>query len=774
MPQAQAYDTEGLPIPAEQTAEAVQAGQAAFTKGAAVYMRDPVTGNDVSMPAESAAEAARNGYTVLPADYVAAQERQARDRAEYGSGTAALQAGAEGALRGASFGFSDQVLADFGMREGLAKRKELNPNAALAGEVAGTVAPMLLSGGAGAAGAAARTLGAAPLAVARAAGAVERGALALLRGGGKTVAGRLGAKAASVAAGGALEGAAYGAGQQISQAALLDEELTAEKLLSGAGQGALFGAAGGAALGAAQAGAARLLGAKGISSRLSEKAEALAFKQATGNSAKHFDQALAFGGQERIQRIGRKMLDRGVPLRKLDDAAAAVKAQVQEAGTKMQAVIRQLDDAGEKVSSRELLSRVDEQIAQLSSSKIGDIRSVARRLERQVKPLREAPESMSFQEMWDVRRQLDKTISWSAKQQNPATEALREMRTTFDDHLTKSVEASKTSGAGKTWRAAKEDYSDFLLAADALKEHAKRRAKNRSISPTDYLTGGAAGVAASILSTSGAALPAIATGAATSVAHKIVREQGAGVAATMLDRLSKANLRLDAAAQQISGRIKISTKRTVVPATAALVSRFEATRQDLERTIAEPIYLQKKLTSLTGGLEREHPGLAGVMQDRVMGDAQYLQSQIPSGYTPASMTPEAVRTMLGKPAMAEFMAKVEALDDPILVLEKIADGEVDLAQIEALKVRRPKIYENIRNKVMIFASQRGSELPYADRVRLGAAFDFVSDDSLRPEMMATIQASLAAAKQQAAGPQPQRAMKTDTQNTLTPSQKAAS
>lgn len=139
-----------------------------------------------------------------------------------------LEAAAEGFGRGATFGLSDrggglsedanvpfeerQALNKFAASERL-KRKESNPVSSTVGEVAG----MLVN----------------PIGEAGTALRAGIGATSLL--------GRVGASAAS----GALEGAFFGAGNAVSEAALGDTELTAEKLLLGAGLGGVLGGAGG-------------------------------------------------------------------------------------------------------------------------------------------------------------------------------------------------------------------------------------------------------------------------------------------------------------------------------------------------------------------------------------------------------------------------------------------------------------------------------------------------------------------------------------------------
>src|SRR5690606_35804682 len=79
----------------------------------------------------------------------------------------------------------------------------------------------------------------------RAGQAAELGAGALIRGGARSTAlRRVLGRAAETAIGGAVEGGIQGAGQVVSEAALGNEELTAESVIAGIGMGALLGGGG--------------------------------------------------------------------------------------------------------------------------------------------------------------------------------------------------------------------------------------------------------------------------------------------------------------------------------------------------------------------------------------------------------------------------------------------------------------------------------------------------------------------------------------------------
>lgn len=193
------------------------------------------------VPASKLAEAKEQGYR--PESDEEFEKRYSEK--EYGGVGNELLAGGLGAARSLSFGLSDVGLTKFGVAPSklLHGLKEENPASSLTGEVAGAVVPLLVGDAGGLVGGAAEGAGAAVEGVSVLGHAAEHGVSHLLAGLGEEGMKGLARDVAAKMAGGAVEGAFYGAGHEISESALGDTELTAERLLAGAGTGALLGGA---------------------------------------------------------------------------------------------------------------------------------------------------------------------------------------------------------------------------------------------------------------------------------------------------------------------------------------------------------------------------------------------------------------------------------------------------------------------------------------------------------------------------------------------------
>lgn len=255
-------DDQPQQVSPEQATELLRGGDFGVAADAAI----PVQGADGKIRAlkgQEAVDAVQFHGTEVSSDRRLARQQE---QAEYTSGWNQARAATMGLARGVSFGLSDQALVAMGgedTRQRLLALKTYNEGLSTAGEVGGIALPMLLTGGTGglvrgAAGATGRRLGLGAVmrggaelaltAAPRAVGAVAQGAEALaLRAGGGGIASRV------VGAGlaGGLEGAVYGVGGEVSQAALQNVDLTAERLVAAAGHGALLGGGLGAGLGLA-------------------------------------------------------------------------------------------------------------------------------------------------------------------------------------------------------------------------------------------------------------------------------------------------------------------------------------------------------------------------------------------------------------------------------------------------------------------------------------------------------------------------------------------
>ena len=171
-------------------------------------------------------------------------------------GNSPIRTAAESALSSATFGISDQVLTKSGLIDArdLRERRARNEEAAVVGEIAGIVAPAVLSGGTSLAAKGVVGVGKGVQAAAKASVMTEKVVKkaieqAVAKSGNKSIAKSIIAKSIPKVAGSAVEGSAYGLGELVKEDALGTAEFNAQNALAHAGMGAAFGGAAGGLFG---------------------------------------------------------------------------------------------------------------------------------------------------------------------------------------------------------------------------------------------------------------------------------------------------------------------------------------------------------------------------------------------------------------------------------------------------------------------------------------------------------------------------------------------
>jgi len=492
----------------------------------------------------------------------------------------AITAG-EGALRGATFGLGTALAAEVGgeeYRTAALERAAVNPRTSVVGEVAGALAPALLSGGSGAVAGVAR---ATPAGIAARIGhAAEHGAGAFVKrfglgAQGAGVASKMASEAIKLGAAGAAEGALYGLGSSLADSALEGTEWTAERALAGLEHGIVHGGLGGAAVGATgavigKAGRAvldRMVGeGKTFRQAIHEFADRRVVKSVVGNDIATF-RKLTNNGEDmgRLERVAEKLRARNIVGSTDDDMLRAIEREADDATNRLTNVATDLDNAGVKPSAEKLFQQVDEQVKRLREVGTADHAKVASRVEAQVERLRKGssvrvahPDGSvtrvqrdpSFTELRKFKTGLGEATQWHKQSQSMAT---GEMQKLYGSVAKTLDEAADTAGgeAARMWREANEDASDFLTLKKGLETEVQRKAKNRFVSPSDYGSGLSAALATMV--TGGGAPAAILTGLASSVAHKFVRERGSAAIGKLADWVAGTETRMARSASKLAG-----------------------------------------------------------------------------------------------------------------------------------------------------------------------------------------------------------------------------
>jgi len=717
--------------------------KAAVNKEGLVHVLDDA-GSPALVDRADLSDALAAGYSLESADSV---HRRNIER-EYGDIGSQIAAGAEGAVEEATLGLGTAglvgILGDEYRQQALLRAQE-NPNARLAGQITGAVAPAFISQGGSLAARGARALTAPGRAVTGLASLAERGVgrgLAGIIGEGRAA--TVASKAAGTGAAAAIEGAGSGLGSTIARSALEDTDWTAEQALSSMADGAWYGLKTGAPLGAASS----VLGQAGKKA-VQAMTEGKTFKEALGaiadnrivqsvlgRNAKYLNELTDFGRDvERARRVQSKIADPAM------QSAAAIKAKAAESAKRVASVAKALDGAGVKPNARSVLQGLDEQIVDLRKVGLRSHDKIAKDIARELLPLRAkvaTNKPVQFSELVSLRESIDKSAAAASKAKNPASENLRKMRESLDQGLDKAVADHSDLAAkralvdglppppdlGTPWRQAAEDRKDFSFLNNIVED-------------------AGVGVISALQAEDPGELENVLKGAGTALTYKFVRERGAGWLAKAADKIARNEDVLASAAKRLAGGPSLARVAARGLGDRERNKEFADVQKHVEQFQRDPEYAADQISRVIAPVGKEQPEVATKMAERYQADMAYLASKAPKGFSAGakSFQPLKETRSYSRDEQIKLTKIATALANPAQAVEDIAEGRIDLDVIEALRVRRPIVFEGLRDKVMAECAAAKDKLPFARRNYLSMVFNFTGDPSLDPSTMAEIQAS---------------------------------
>jgi hypothetical protein len=663
----------------------------------------------------------------------------------------------------------------------IAERELRNPYAMGAGEVAGLVAPAIVTGGAsllerGAAGGARGLLargavGAGELATAplRGLGAIgdvganlaERGAVAA----GAAEGGAL-SRLAGHAARGAVEMPILEVGNAVSRSAIHDEPLTAEQLYAAGLHGALLGAVGGAAFGGV---GSLVSGAGKLAGKVAERSGVLASELGlpaiprTGNAVRDGLEVLADrkaiqasgANLGQIEKLGpeggafwkdvartiREDLPGGGNLatmskRELAEAAPGLAKRV---GASREKLFGELEAAGAKGPD---LQRVVDQIHPIEAELAADV--AGRKLVPQVASTREflqelATNGADFKAAQKQISSLKREVREAVRRgEGTLADQKQKIADLLDAELSRAGEDAIGGGQmGAEWAARLQqnnrDYAVAKWIEKATEKGAKAEARNRS-----------AGMGEMLGAVAGASIGGIPFAVGTAVASNLVRRYGDQAIAQLAAKAAKSDA-VKAIGGQVSHAITASAEAYASGGKAIRTAATSGPHVAVWQNEANEIYQRGKarsavqerkdyqskrdaLAKLSPDLVRRHteglaelPGVRAQLEEQAVRAANFLRGKLPP--EPVSLHP--LQAGVTKPRdpppseIAKFERYSRAVDDPLSVVEDMARGRISRESVEALREVYPRMYGEAVGSVMAAIAQRKEPLSYDREKQLG-------------------------------------------------------
>jgi hypothetical protein len=715
-----------------------------------------------------------------------------------------------GLASGATLGLSDVAARALGQEEAVREVKERSPTAAAIGEVTGAVVPALVTGPSGMAraGGIGRALARTP------AGRVAQlGEGVAARGAGRGFAARLGARAA----GGAVEGALYGAGTGVSEIALSDDPVTAERVTSVLGSRALYGAALGAGVGAGMtvAGAAAQKGMKtgrklvdDMGGKLGRSAPEELPAELTGYRAQ-FDEVnpwvIAPGGKEGIRK---RMMDSKVRLRKLGDTpetlanrpgamleplereAVALREVAEQRGAIEKRLAAEdagmLDDiatyrkqvagptAGDARVIEDATAWIDKSKGQDILINIADDSPLARRYAelfgelpsgkaggkiirpKQLRQIRDVIEegSATPSTLWDdaptisgkpARIPVDSPVAVRYKGHfgTPAAGkgGKKYLRLSLDelDELGGAIDRGEIQGARAKALAG---LDDLIARNDALRESTKA-AMNKG--PTG-LIGQVISMVPGLNRVSG-----LVSGRLAKAGVEASKRTGSAIDAIMKVG-ERAAPKVRPGATKVLQQVAFAPepdkpREPAVPAASELHGAYRSRAEEIRSQTTPgpdgaPVVSDEARADIADRL-KPMAALKPLMADRMESIAvrrlEYLASKLPPRPDVMALQMGPDRWVPSDMAMRSFARSVQAVEDPISVFERVADGSVTPEDAEALRAVYPELFQEAKDDIITRLPELRQQLPYERRLSLSILYGVPVDPSMAPGIVNVLQ-----------------------------------
>jgi hypothetical protein len=685
---------------------------------------------------------------LTPDSQIASDDEHQAYKLQRQYGTLGQQAltGVEGLASGASLGLSDIAEgALLGNTEQIEARRKANPWTAGIAQVAGAVAPSLVTGGVAegaegasllgrAGGLASDVVGAPTRGLARVGGAVEDAVAGFLGASdADSFASALAKQVASKGAAAAVEGAGIGAAQHLHEESLGDPDANGESLLAAMGHGALLGFGTGAVLGAGGQIGKAVLGR--LSPHMSALAEGQAAQAVAGRATRALDELP--GG---ARAAGRRLLDDGVieAGETADQIAPKVVRAAKAADARMGEVLEVADRAGHEGPDVESLFRSARKSPEATAA-LETLTGVPSVEQAAAKGLdRDAMiwgSKLTFRDSLNAANAPALKGIIDAPIAEAADRAARKMGGTFLD-----------------------DYREAKLAVDQYAVIQQAVAKRLAMGEPPLLGGlGSAALGVGLVTHPVAA----ASGLALALAKKAAAERGSSTAAVILDKLS-ALRGVERARQQVETNIERGLSGVIpgaerAPVRVKIVQHAGGADSYAERVEAVQRGMADAEKAATAGIEDHAPKTARAFQSAANRGIQYLSGLIPKRKDPPSITPQ-----FDKPHVANaqekstFNRSFDAVHDPMSVLRAAQDGRLRSDQVKALATVYPALYAHIVQQAQARLADLKKPLTATQKSQLGILLGRPVD----PELTRRFQATYAEEQPKPANPQqPQHANK---------------
>lgn len=162
--------------------------------------------------------------------------------------------------------------------------------------------------------------------------------------------------------------------------------------------------------------------------------------------------------------------------------------------------------------------------------------------------------------------------------------------------------------------------------------------------------------------------------------------------------------------------------------------------EEIRALASDPDALGARLGETITPVGEASPELADAMTSTAVRGVAYLAEHLPAVDQPTLFQGQL------EPSQFEvdgFLRRYEAVEDPLSILDRAAEGSLRIEHREAVQAVYPEIYSEMQARISELIGQQEQRPPYPVRLQLGLLMGVPADRSLTPEMIVALQSNYA-------------------------------
>jgi hypothetical protein len=757
-------------LPEDQIEQAIASGTHGYLVSDRVNVKKK-NGQTVSLPGNEVADAIQSGeYSLELPRQTAVREYVDENKGIGGQLKTAVMQFADEAV----MGIPEQIKDATGDPLESAKRQALKKENAFSnalGGVAGFGASLLYGGPVGKAATLATKAGEKVVANRLIAKGAEAGANSAAR--------EIAKKIAKSSAQLGVEGATFAAPTAITEAALGDPELAAETLLINGLAGSVLGAGGKAVK--------EMLGLvpKAVVTEGAERGLLEQFKSERAAKALGFTKGQIKklkGGQDEAIQIGDDVLNmRTADGKKIiaatdspETIAKKISSELDRTGDEVSSIYQKVDDSGQRAFDPiKVNERIEAELGGFYRSPLN--KDVANTFDNLLETVGWTEQGLTLKRAKEILDQVDNIAYPKGKAPlNPtdkqilAQDARRIIREELNLASERGAKALGDETALARLTSGNKKISTLIKAQKALDDRISSEAGNKYFGLTDAIYGGSIGAVNPVAG--------IAAVVGKKVAEKYGNQMLANVDGLLFAEKSMAKVakKLDELPEKLESMLKGRKLKDVAKSTSvgaiqrlienadsglSRVAAYEQLKDQLSEIDANASLPMERSSQVASGLaETGAPETASQLTIKNGLIAKYLSDHLPRA-TKINTPFKQVKWTPSDLELSKFERRVNAIQNPLSVIDDLIDGTLSTESVDAVKTVYPKLFENIQGRVMQYFMDNPQTVSYNNRIKLSLLLDMPLDDDLRPENIRAFQANFAeideaAAAQQGNGTKP--------------------